>query len=729
MTRLHPRAARAQTSPSRISAAHIAVALAVLWLTLGASQLTAAASLTELSGIAPGYYISSERNNSSAPDFDGDGLADIVLLGSTNYSDVMQVVGFRAGLGWGTRQVIVPEQPEDIYGGAPNFATWIDADGAHLLYARGDLVHVYTGWPLELERTFRLASGSQLSDVKVADVNNDGVFEMIASIKYSQSGLVAYSLNTGAQLWSAGVQTSYETRIHVGQVDGDPALEIFLAGSPGKIVDGATHAIEWQYKDGFGYLMEHGRFGGSSNGFASLDYRLLMFQSQPWSPLWEIDNLYATSSTVADIDDDDIDELIIVSDGNPHGVRIVDVQTQSISNSFAEDSVRSVVAADFDGDDRIEIGMELDYGFPTFQASRFRVIDAITGTDEYSMPIIAPGPYVVGGFVPGTSSEDLVFGAGSTTYHPGVISRVDPATGEFRWRISGEDSTVNMNQVRELLTTSMAGHAEPIVLVSGSSFLNYNGQIAALDANTGTLLWRISGSEGNFPDSAYASGIAAIDLNDDLLTDALLVCTSESRLRLFDTTDQSEIWSSVTMSSGCRGAMQLNSGGRKQLVAVLVGGLRAYDAQTHLLSWSLPFPDGLVDATYLAHGVTGPELALFDSYGIAFHDVESRILLREVTFASQFPVHAVAQPEGASIHELVVAINERLHVVDGVSGEIRAISGPLGLSAGQGNHLAVRENSDGSATIGVGSEVAVFTYRLDGLSDEIFVNGFDLATP
>ena len=729
MNKIHPHPAFAQALSSRNSAAHIAVALTAFCLTLGAPQLTSAASLTELSGIVPGYNISSENNNPPTPDFDGDGLPDIVLLGSTNYSDVMQVVGFQAGSGWATKQAIVPEQPESVYSGIPNFATWVDADGAHLLYARDDLVHVYAGWPLELERTLRLASGTELNDVKVADVNNDGVFEMIAAIRYSQSGLVAYSLNNGAQLWSAGVPTSYDPKIHIGQVDGDPALEIFLAGTPGTIVDGATHAVEWQYKDGFGYLMEHGRFGGTSNGFASLDYRLLMFQSQPWSPLWEMNNLYATSSAVADIDGDNIDELIIDTDGNPSGVRVIDVLTQSIRTSFNQDNVRKIVAADFEGDAQTEIAMELDSGFPKFQTSRFRVIDATTGTSEFSMPIIAPGPYVAGGFVPGTAGDDLVFGAGSTTYYPGVISRVDTTTGEFRWRISGEDPVIDMNQVRELLTTNMAGHAEPVVIVSGLSFLNYNGQIAALDADSGNLLWRISGSDGNFPDSAYANGMAAIDLNDDLLTDALLVCTSETRLRLFDTANQSEIWSSVTMSSGCRGAMQLNSGGRKQLVAVLQGGLRAYDAQTHLLSWSLPFPNGLVGATYLTHGATGPELALFDSYGIAFYDVETRILLREVAFASQFPVYAVAQPEGASIHDLVVTINERLHVVDGVSGEIRASSGPLGLSAGQGNHLAVRTNSDGSAIVGIGSEVAVFTYQLDGFSDEIFVNGFDSATP
>ena len=76
-------------------------------------------------------------------------------------------------------------------------------------------------------------------------------------------GLVAYSLTSGAQLWSAPVGTSYYASLHVAQLDADPALEIVLSGMPGTIVDGATRATEWAYKDGFAQLLEHGRFGGS----------------------------------------------------------------------------------------------------------------------------------------------------------------------------------------------------------------------------------------------------------------------------------------------------------------------------------------------------------------------------------------------------------------------------------------------------------------------------------
>ena len=37
------------------------------------------------------------------------------------------------------------------------------------------VVSIYSGWPLALQQQFQMADGYNFSDVKVADVDNDGV--------------------------------------------------------------------------------------------------------------------------------------------------------------------------------------------------------------------------------------------------------------------------------------------------------------------------------------------------------------------------------------------------------------------------------------------------------------------------------------------------------------------------------------------------------------------------
>lgn len=705
----------------------LAAALALGLAACGFSLDASAASLEKISGFVPGYFSSTQTTDMPIADFDGDGLADIVVLGNRNYSDVIQIVGVQGG-GWTIKQAIVPETG-NYYSGAPNIATWTDAGGAHLLYVQGNSISEYGGWPLTLERHIELVAYTEFTDALVADVDNDGVFELIASSNYSNQAIQAYSLTTGASLWQVATPSNYYARLHVAQLDADPALEILLTGMPGTVIDGATHAIEWQYKDGFGPLVEHGRFGGTSPRFASLGSRLVMFQSQPWSPLWDLDNVYARSSTVADVDGDQIDELICSSDSFPRTVLVMDVQAQAIRSSFEENSAIQVAAADFDGDLSIEIAIGRSPYYSQAGEKSFRVINATSGLEEFAIPARAPGPFVAGGFVANAGAIDLIIGSGSETGLAGTIARVDAGSGSVQWSTSDNDQALNLVSVRNLLVASFPGQSQPTILASGrGNYPNYN-EIVAMRSGDGGVLWRINSSNSPLPEYASIDALAAIDLNADAQGDAVLVCTSEPRLRLFNAANQAQLWSSVAMSGECRGAMQVTTNGNLQLVAVLSGAVRAYDAQTHLLSWSLPYPNGLAGATYLPRGASGPEFALFGAYGITFFDAETRSMLRELSFPDQPPIQAVTQVPGASIHDLAVSFDGKLHAVDGVSGTIGAISQPLGMNAGQFNQLAVHGNADGSVLIGIGSDVAVSTYRLGDLSDAIFASGFESATP
>src|SRR5690606_7415364 len=126
-------------------------------------------------------------------------------------------------------------------------------------------------------------------------------------------GLRAHDLATGALAWQLAQVEANE--ILLAQMDGDPALEIIVSAvkQGGLVLDGATQAVDWSYKDGFGYHVVSGQFqpGGGAQFVGAGDNRFTLFQSAPWSPLWDEVGFLAYALGAADIEGDGIDELLI----------------------------------------------------------------------------------------------------------------------------------------------------------------------------------------------------------------------------------------------------------------------------------------------------------------------------------------------------------------------------------------------------------------------------------
>ncbi|MEO7936902.1 MAG: PQQ-binding-like beta-propeller repeat protein [Dokdonella sp.] len=707
-----------------------ALPLALGLMLMGGATAASASTpikLEEIQRIVPGYFTADTVDLPKA-DFDGDGKPDVALLGRGGDTDVLQIMGLYAGSGWMVKQIIVPVPDTHNFPIEKVFA-WDDADGAHLVFMAGNAVNAYSGWPLALERQFTIGS-VDVTDAAIGNIDKPGGAELFTASYQTNRSLRAYSLTTGNLLWTIPNVASYNSSLLVAQLDADPAEEIVLGGTPGLVIDASTHAIEWQYKDGFGPVMSTGRYGGSSPRFASIEYHIVVFQSQPWSPLWDFENISAETATSMDVDGDGVDELIFGSDIFPRGIRVADVQSQVIRTTFDDQYFVQLASADFDGDGQAEIAIgEGSYYYPFVHPDNFRVLDAETGATEFAIPALAPGAYIAGGFIAGPDGNDLIFGSNSGIEYQGTITRVDSVTGTVRWRTLANDPTLNLTQVRDLLVTHISGQTEPTILASGFGDPFGNGRIAAVDSGSGLALWTIDSTNSPIPENVSISGIAAIDIDGDSKADSVLACTSESKLRQFDMLNQSQQWASITMSGDCEGSMQMTTGGRKQLVAVLSSGLRAYDAETHLLSWSLPIPVEINGARFIPHGENGAEIAVFSKWTINFFDAETRAHLRELSYVDMQPIQGISQAQGSSIHELVVAINNKLHLVDGATGELKASTEPLGFHAGQFNQIATGTRTDGSIEIGIGSDVAAFTYRLDGRSDAIFANGFDSASP
>jgi|GEM_PF-1500152 outer membrane protein assembly factor BamB len=718
---------RVVASPAFRGSAFTWMGLVFAMLFSGTAMAALPATLTPTIQLVPAIGVSQELNDIPTADFDGDGLLDVVVAAPTNYSMLLQIYGFEEGEGWVVKQSIVMDSDGGYLTGW-TFSAWVDASGAHLLQARGTRVNIFSGWPLALSRSFEVQPPDIIDSV-VGDADNDGNLELIVRGDYYATPVRAISLQTGVDLWSASIPDYYQGGdIELAQLDADPALEMVLSGTPGIVLDGATRAVEWTYKDGFGSIIHSPRFGGTSPRFAALQYdKLVMFQGNPWSPLWDLVDLGTTMGYAAsDLDADGFDEILLSSNGYPEEIRVVDVVTQAVRATINGISGYQLASADFDGDGQTEIatvGMRGEY--PNHNVGFF-VVDGLTGATEYESPKFASGLYLAGTFLQNAGDVDLVFGSTYAENRAGFLTRVNASTGEVRWR-TAVGQPLNLAFLKDLKVANLEGEINPTLLALGS---NVTEKLVALDSTSGSVLWSIDNNDipGSF--GTWFEGFAAVSQDAGALADAVLVCTSESKLRLFNISDQTWIWSSVQMNGSCVDAMQITTNGSKQLVAVLDHVLRAYDAQTHLLSWSMPIDYGVTGATYLPQGVAGPEIAVILREEVRFFDAETRALLRTFSLGTYSePVQAIAQPENGSIHDLAVTIGDHLHVLDGETGELRGTSPALGLNAGLNNQLPVFTNPDGSWLVGVGSDVAVLTYRVESLSDTIFANGFEDIVP
>lgn len=696
--------------------------LAVLLFSTTATALPV--SMTVENQLVPGFTVNQEATDMPTIDLDGDGLAEVVVSAGTSPNRVFKIFGYQAGSGWVDKQTLILDQ-NPPFGDEPSLATWADANGAHLLVESENKIYIYSGWPLSLSRSFQIQQ-PDVADTAVADVDSDGNLELIVRDYSSDNPVRGVSLQTGVDLWTISLPLgTWGGELMVAQLDADPAQEIVLSGTPGVVLDGATHATDWSYKDGFG-ITHQGRFGGSVPQFASLDYdKMVMFRSGPWSPIWDLIGLGGSSyivSAVADIDGDAMDEVLYGSSFMQE-IKIIDVVTQSVRGNITGYVAYQMKSTDFDGDGQTEIGLAGTTDDFSNESQGFIVANGVTGTQEYQSPEIAPGRYLSAGFVENAGDVDLIF---ASYWYPnllGTLTRVNARTGEIRWQ-SAAGQPQDLFFINEVQIVRMEGQTNPTLFALGET-----RKIAALDAGTGNVLWTIDNETSPIPPGEWFNGFAAVsqDADADADADALLVCTSERRLRLFDMASQLHIWSSVQMSSECVDAMEMTTNGSKQLVAVLDQALRAYDAQTHLLSWSLPTPNQTLGASFLAQGVSGPEIATFNQEEVRFYDAETRVLLRSFTLGSYWvPISAIAQPEGGSIHDLAVAIGNRLHILDGETGELRASSSKaMGFSVGLNNQLPVYTNPDGSWLVSVGSDVAVTTFNVAELSDTIFASGFE----
>ncbi len=220
-------------------------------------------------------------------------------------------------------------------------------------FSTGD-IHVFDG--VTMEKTREISSGGgALHRVLAGDGDNDGTKELAFC---DNSTVFLYGLTS----FSEEHQIPYGAGdFELGDVDGDPEIEIVLATGQVLEFDGDSVAIEWSYAGGdFGRLLELSDI--DSDGMeeiigADAWYYITVFDADIQSPKWQINaDLDIGALLVADVVGDAAEE-IIYGDGQWGEIHCYDAVTQTeawlIDNP--DHGVTNIALGDTDGDADLEI--------------------------------------------------------------------------------------------------------------------------------------------------------------------------------------------------------------------------------------------------------------------------------------------------------------------------------------------------------------------------------------
>lgn len=351
---------------------------------------------------------------------------------------------------------------------------------------------------------------SGLEGLSLTDLDGDGYAEVIVT---TLNDLFVFN-GSGALLWQVAGAGGYD--VVAGQMDNDAALEI--AGTSGKVVDAATHTVQWSYTAGFGVRLRLAPFTGET-------YQQLI-SAQAWQyvysydvarklPRWSIVTAQDIGGLrVADVTSDGTPEVII-GDNQWGSIHVYDLltQVQKWSTSNPEHGVTDIAVGDVDNDGVVDLLWGAGW---SSTGSDFLYVAATTGSHAIkwqSLDLEGPflGPAI--GDLDGDGAPELVVCStySEAAYSSGRILVFDLATLTLRGISAPVVNNFAWTGVHDLKLRDLDGDGHMDILI-GADYL-YDGAIEVYSfssTNTFTLKWsnttRPSGSPFNMVEVADLDG-------------------------------------------------------------------------------------------------------------------------------------------------------------------------------------------------------------------------------
>jgi hypothetical protein len=670
----------------------------------------------------------------AAADFDGDGREDLAIAGTAG-DTVIQIIG-KTSNGIGIKQAIVLDNPFFVRALARS------VENAPELYLLGmdDKLRQFSGWPLEQVRVTDLGLLSGLAAMAIGDIDNDGADDLVVVDGMDGNFIRVFDLATGAIRWT--LPNDGGTSVFLRQLDADPALEIVVDGLEIRIIDGATQALEWSFQDGwYSCCLAAGRFlatGGEQVAVARGGGQdISVIRSNPFSIAWTSSRFAIGAMAAVDVDADGLDELVL-GQTQWGGLEILNGAEGRLLYSFAKGGygVSAVSGVNFSGSGRASIAYSPSTTY--FEGDElFRMIDGLTGVTQWEMLNDRAGSYstVALSDLNGDGRLELVFGSTGGDYTYGAISQMDAMTGVLQWQTpphpqATSEFPYSLN-IRGLELARRNGRS-PLIIAAGDDYPR--GRVTAVDSETHVVQWEVGSATAGPLLNRPVSQISMFDIDSDG-NDEILVCTVDTgwglnpvNVSVFSGENGALLWTSPGLDGGnvpsCADLQVglVSDAGDPQIIAVLPSSLEAFNGLTHAHSWSLPV--AAKGAALIEFGDSGRELAWFSGSVLRFHDAATRNYLRQLNVGAAI---SAVLALGSDSHQMLVAANGRLMIVDGVGGSVLATSEYMGVGLGDRNQLAAENLGGGSWLVGAGSEAGVFRILLR-VSDEIFTGNFDAAT-
>lgn len=352
---------------------------------------------------------------------------------------------------------------------------------------------------------FYFAAG--LTGLSLTDLNGDGLAELIVT---TTSDLYVFNAS-GQLLWQLAGAGGYD--VVAGRMDNGTSLKI--AATNGLVVDATTHAVVWNYTNGFGGELRLAPFPGEN-------YKQLIAASG-WQyiysydigrqlPRWSIDvaDDYIGAMDVADVDGDGTPE-VIAGEGQSGVVHVYDLNTQAEKweTQTGYSGVNSIAAGDVDQDGTAELLWAAGYGDT---GPDYLYVTSTTGQHDIKWESIdLQGPFLgpVIGDLDGDGQPELVICSFSSNsgYDSGRILVFDLASLTLRAISDPVVDDAAWTGVHDLKLRDVEANGRMQIVIGADSYYDGAIEIYSFDSNnTFTRIWtnatQPTGSPFNFVDVA-----------------------------------------------------------------------------------------------------------------------------------------------------------------------------------------------------------------------------------
>ena len=457
--------------------------------------------------------------------------------------------------------------------------------------------------PYSKERLLVEVEGSQLDTIKiratehgaevfqVADIDGDGELEILQTVA-SQQYITDYM--TGDIEWAGtlkGINHCFATPL-----DSDPALEIVVAGSITRVIDGATRIEEWRSPVGmFGRTLA-GRFSDDPSipTFAVDGNEIQIFRGEPYSLLRTL-SADLSSVTAFDVDGDAIDEFV----GRDDNRAISAIEPITGAEVAVLEAIWDRPAAPGVGSlEAVGSTLVVDPGSNFIDPGMFglRVIELENSAVRYEeFAELGPFRTIAQGDVNDDSSIETVLFSGRHSSHPaglnGAITVMDDEGDALIERVAVTDGWIEDSR-RHLHVTDLDGVPGDEIILSWSRFSDWS--VAVLNGNSLQDQWRMSSATIPQAERGEPTGMDSLYFDDDEVMDVAIALKTGagSKILVLSGDDGDLLWQSVTLKGDFSSATQItianiDNDPSEEILLATANGTYAFDSRTRLLDWSI----------------------------------------------------------------------------------------------------------------------------------------------